>query len=254
MVFQQSCNCTCRGGITNRDSRYIYTNSKEAIISHYETGFRLFEVDLDFTVYLTPVLCHDWNIFCSMTGLTSTDVTLEQFKNAIIYDLYTPTTLEDLVELMIQYDDMYIDIDSKERSPSVWIPALVSYCELNDALDVLDRIIVEFYNEENYEEIDSLYHFKNYFYTDYLLNSGNALTEEQHQSVIEFLIRKNIPYYETNDSNITKALVSLYHSYGIKVVTWGSKSHSVSDFKTLKEIGVDAIQSDWVTNDMWNEN
>ena len=239
------------GGMIAGDNKYIYTNCKEAIEKHYEDGFRLFEVDMDFTLYKTPVLCHDWTSFASMANLQSSEVSLEIFKNSTLYDLYSPTTLEDLVDLMIQYQDMYVDIDSKGREPSVWVPALVSYCEQRNALDILDRFIIEFYNEDNWNKINAIYAFKNYFYTDYLINSYNALTDAQHKSVLEFLIKKNIPYYETNDAWLNPEIIELYHSYNIKIITWGTKSHDPEQFHILKEMGVDAIQSDWVTNEMW---
>ena len=87
-----------------------------------------------------------------------------------------------------------------------------------------------------------------------MMNYLQALTDEQHQSVIEFCIRNKIPYYETNDAWLTSEILEMYHSYNIKVITWGNKSHNTSQFQSLRAMGVDAIQGDWVTNEMWNGN
>lgn len=49
------------GGMICNDSetmsiiKYTYTNSREAIISHYLDGYRVFEVDIDITAEVIPV-------------------------------------------------------------------------------------------------------------------------------------------------------------------------------------------------------
>ena len=51
---------------------------------------------------------------------------------------------------------------------------------------------------------------------------------------------------------LTADIVAKYHAHNIKVIAYGIVAKDTTDFVKLKTMGVDAIQSDWVTNEQWN--
>lgn len=236
---------------TGVQTEYTYTDSRDAILTNYDTGFRAFEVDLDYTPYMTPVIVHDWGSFAYMTNIDTDTITLEEFQEARLYGLFTPLTLDDLLDLMITHSDMYVQIDSKNRAPNIWVPSLVSRCEAKGHTELLDRLIIEIYNEENYEEVNSLYAFKNYFFTEYLINNENDLTDAQHDDVIEFCVKNAIPVVGTHSYWLTKAIVDKYAKYNIKVIAYNGIADDISSFGLLKEMGCYGIQTDWVTPQEW---
>jgi glycerophosphoryl diester phosphodiesterase len=85
-----------------------YTNSLEAFENAYEVGFRVMEVDLQFTSDGHLVAAHDWQTFHGRAPTLS-----DWLEHMESLDL-TGLTAGDLVELLVRHPDMYLILDPKK--------------------------------------------------------------------------------------------------------------------------------------------
>lgn len=240
----------CGGIIDENGHKYTYTNSYEALTTSYANGIRCFEVDIDFTSDSIPVLMHDKNHFCAITGIdTTNNLSLENFKSAKIFGKFTPMTFEDLIDFMLEYPNTYIDLDTKERSPETWVNALLSICHKrlpdNTKLTVfMKRFIIEFYSEDNWHKINNIYPFKNYFYSEYM----NHDTDDEY---IQFCIKNHIPIAGHQLAHFTKESIDRYASHNIKIIIYNGIADSYPECTVAKQMGCYGLQSDFVTNEQW---
>lgn len=86
-----------------------YTNSLEAFQNSYEKGHRLIELDINMTSDGKVVARHDWKDI--------KDQTYETFKNRLYKDKYKPIDFQQVIKLLKKYDDVYIILDGKTKSP-----------------------------------------------------------------------------------------------------------------------------------------
>lgn len=231
---------------------YSYTNCIEAFCQSYKKGIRIFECDIDYTKDEIPVLCHDWNTFCKITNLNYEGgaMNYSEFKNALIYSSFHALSLQEAIDLMLKFPDIYLDIDFGGKSPELAIN-LIQENFYKYGYSISDRFIIEIYSFSDYEKINSLHHFKNYLFTESLFNSGKDLTDSQRDEIIDFCNKKNIKTVAVYSSYITKNITEKYNKAGIAVIAYGGIANSVEDFGSLKEIGCAGIQSDCVTNKDW---
>ncbi|MCR4742715.1 MAG: hypothetical protein K5866_07615 [Treponema sp.] len=229
---------------------YTRTNCKEAFYNSYQDGYRFYECDIEMTDDDIPVLVHDWTLYRNMTGISEdTSITYELFLNTLLYDSYSPMTLEDLVEFMLAYPDVYVDLDLKTDDP-LWVSYFVEYGENLSSSDdefeaLMDRLVIEFWDVEIYQAVSEAYDFKNYIFSNYYyLQSADEL--------LEFCIIHNIPIVGPWYTYCTADYVSYFEAYNVKVYTYGGDANSYPDCTYLKENGVFAICSDYVTVDQWN--
>lgn len=152
------------------------TNSREALDYNYKLGQRVFEADVAITSDHVAVLRHDWASDLGQAGSfgwteeNKRIPTAQEFLNAPIYGKYTPMTLLDLFELMAKKKDLYVVLDPKYSSDvreqfSLFVNTAVE----NGCEKVLERVIVQLYYADMYEEVQSVYPFKNYIFTLYYI-------------------------------------------------------------------------------------
>lgn len=125
------------------------------------------------------VLRHDWVSDLGQgqrfgwTDETKKVPTAKEFLQAPIYGKYTPLTLLELYEEMAEKEDIYVVLDPK-YTPNVekQFTLIVNTALENGYERVLDRIVVQLYYEQMYEEVEeveAVYPFKNYLYTLYYI-------------------------------------------------------------------------------------
>lgn len=169
-------------------------NYLEALEYNYNLGFRVFEADIQITSDHVAVLRHDWEQDLGQAeafGWTEEEKpvpTAEEFLEVPIYGRYTPLLLKDLFGIMAQREDIYVVLDPK------YDPDMTGQFEVivNTALDngyesVLDRVIVQLYYQDMYEEVTQVYPFKNFIYTLYYIGWPGG------ESVGRFCEEKGIP-------------------------------------------------------------
>jgi len=161
----------------------ISTNSLDAVIHNYALGHRVFEMDFNLTSDGVMVAIHDWS---SSGGAKSS----REFLDTKIQGRYRPTTFRQIVEFMAINEDVYLITDTKSFE---YTDSEITYqfqCIYDIAREagegVLERIVVQIYNQRMYHLINRIYRFPNIIYTLYATPPA-----EQHR-VLPFMLEENI--------------------------------------------------------------
>lgn len=132
-----------------------YTNSREAFEVSYQNGFRAFEFDLITIGDGTPIVAHDGHEDRYGTGdfrrATRSDVEGLRWR-----DKYDLLFVDDLVDLMREYPDVWIVLDTK-WDDMVIARAIVDAAEGDSA--VLDRVVPHLISDEHVRDLAALYPF-----------------------------------------------------------------------------------------------
>lgn len=234
--------CHALGGTWEGDAA---TNAREAFLYNYELGQRVFEADLQITSDGVMVLRHDWYQDLGQAeafGWTEEErwaVTAQEFLDSPIYGKYTPLTLENWFEIMKNYPDIYMVTDTKYSTEvEKQFRTLVNTAVDNGYENVLSRVIVQIYYKEMYDEVMSVYPFKNLIWTLYYIGYP------EKQEILEFMTEKEIPVLVMPSNWWDSQKQSDLENSAVKVFV-----HTVNDEKEAgqrMEEGVDGIYSDFI--------
>lgn len=220
------------GGMDN----YTYMNALEAYYFEYEHGTRMFDADVRFTTDDVLVLRHEWTDNLGFIN-SSKGMTYEEFINTKMYEKYTPMSFEDLLDFMISHKDVYIHLDVKNRFEESY-KQIVKLAEKKNCLNCLDRMVVSFYNYEDYFLIKEIYDFKYYAIRKY------PNFDLDINDILQFCIENQIQYLSIMEQYFTEDILNLFHNNKIKVnvaVIDGEKACKYA------KMGVDGIVSNFVT-------
>lgn len=124
---------------------YKYTNSLEALEEAYKNGFKLIELDFQWTTDGKIVCIHDWE---SMTRrlfmINYRPLSLEEFKSFNTFQGLTLMDVNDLAEWLRNKDDVYIITDMKGDNIRFLKELKESYS------DIQDRFIPQIYSFDEY--------------------------------------------------------------------------------------------------------
>ncbi len=183
-----------------------YTNSKEAFIESYDKGFRLFELDIRKTEDNEIVCVHNWKELFTpekwkelQSSGDELHWTLDKFKALKIRDKFTPMTLKDFALLTKNYPDIYVILDAKEAKENLH----EFYTELRDIFleinpDLLDRLVLQMYHLETYDQLKDIYPWKSMLYT--LYRTKRAGIDEAIERVLSLGMR--IVAYNDDKENL----------------------------------------------------
>ena len=223
----------------------IYTNSKEAFISNYKKGARVFEVDLVETLDGHIVARHDWNnkLYETLNQDYAPEeenkpLTYEQFKSLKIHNKYTPIDFEDILDLMSKYKDIYIVTDTKSGYPEdakrVFDKMIKMINEKDSSL--IERLVPQIYSQAMYPAIKELYDFNNVLYTLYM-----DLSEDEQ--VLNFVLENNIAGVVMSEGRYSKDLIKSLNDNNVK-----SYIHTINDPKVANNYiksGIFGIYTDY---------
>ena len=124
----------------------IYTNSREAMINSIEKGYKYLEVDIDSTSDGIFIASHDWELFNEITGHSEhkdSIASYKDFKQRKIYNTYTPITIQEVVDTLMNHPDISVMTDK------------ISDPDIIDELfgKIKERVYVECFSEEDYFEL-----------------------------------------------------------------------------------------------------
>ncbi len=223
-----------------------YTNSLEAFETAYQNGLRVFEVDFSMTSDNKIVLKHDWENLSGMIGYESGYIpTLEEYKSIKLYEKYTTLDIYDLFELMLKYRDIYIVTDSKLAAYEEVVEqfnllsSILKNHNLSDQKHILEHSIIQLYNDNMLNAVESVIHFDNYIYTLYQRGLDDI------EILADFCVKNKIPVITMPYSWWTEEVNNLLHKKGLKVFL-----HTLNDSKEVQDYlnsGVDGIYTDFIT-------
>lgn len=148
-----------------------YTNSKDAFLNSYKKGFKVFEVDLMQTSDHVMVARHYWGKNLSdPKSKGGKPVSYATFKKIKLYGKYTSLSLRELFELMDQYPDTYIMTDTKSSDAADAkndFSLIVRTAKSMKKEYLLNRVVVQVYNQPMYHAIKQVYPFRHTVYTTY---------------------------------------------------------------------------------------
>lgn len=90
---------------------YRYTNSLDALDLGYESGLRLFEIDLIQTHDGRYVGAHSWHAWRAATGSSTSHPTHREFKQTLLFRRYRPLDLADLERWFGARSDAFLVTD-----------------------------------------------------------------------------------------------------------------------------------------------
>lgn len=233
-LFAHAC-----GGIDNTK----YTNSREALELSYEKGARVFEIDFQMTSDQKIVCWHGWNTPVNDKIEKNTVMAFDDFMQEKIHDKYTPLSLADVMLYMKEHKEIYVVTDTKsgdlERA-AIMFSVFVNTAKENDAMDVLDRFVVQLYNNEMYEVVEQIYPFSHYLLTLSLEGSSG----EKFVEHCRFLHQNGIPSITLHYGLIEEENIEVAKRYGIDVYAY--TVNSVETLRECQELGVKGFYSDFI--------
>lgn len=191
-----------------------YTNSLEAFQESYAKGFKVFEADMTFASDNVLMLRHNWgkeslkDTNFAESRLNNLPKSFDETKSAVTE--YTVLSFDDLCDIMMEYPDIYIVTDTKDINSGAidgMFRYIVEHARAHDE-SILDRIIVQIYNEAMYYQVMNIYNFRSIIYT----------------------------LYQTADSD--EKILNFVQNTGIKVVTMFEERLSDPFKKQLDDLGI----------------
>lgn len=217
------------GWIDNR----VYTNSREAVERSIKQGRKYIEIDMIETSDGHYVAAHDWELVNKMLGKeSSAPLSLNEFKNAKLYDKYTTMSVKDVAELMEKYPDWYLLTD-KIRD--------IDY--LKENLYYPDRIIVQTFGLLGYFKALKL----GFKYPVLRLKGGRRGIKEIYKIFMNLGNIKGVILGEKS-FNKNKDYIGKLHNNGVSVILYGNPSFKIVESATaIKELlykYIDLVDSD----------
>lgn len=156
-----------------------YLNCLEAFQNNYDLGHKVFEVDFEYTIDGGIICLHDFSFLDSIgispgEGKANNEITKETFLESKIYGKYTTLCLEDIIDLMAEYPDIYIVTDTKsdeKETINFFFSSVVSLSNEMGVPEVMDRFIPQIYSPEMFDIIMDIYEWKSIIYTSYYITS-----------------------------------------------------------------------------------
>lgn len=224
-----------------------YTNSHEAFLLNYSLGQRIFEIDIDTTDDNQLVLLHEQNDWRSRAGIdgasvNTRDFTYNNFKSSLMDGKYHTLSLDDMLNLMVAYPDIYIITDTKATDPQVVNAQFSNLVEKVQSIDesLLQRIIPQIYNEAMLDELMAVYNWESIIYTLY---ADPVWTD---QTVADFMKRTGVNFITLWGKWCTEERIAFWQEQNPEIIV---AAHTINDLdvaNNLRGIGVDLIYTDFL--------
>lgn len=251
--------CHGGGGIDGKS----YSNSLEGMELAYSKGNRVYDSDMTFTKDGVLILRHSWS-----DNLEQTDIPMEKsysfvdqnghtqhllkekvvmsykdFMSNKIYKEFTPMDCKAAINFLKTHKDAYIAPDMKD-DPVLSYTYLVEEAKRQNAIETLDRIIVNIYEYALYDKILKIYPFKNVTIRQHYVHPNN------YNELITFCIKNNIHVVNVSSKYAYDEGIKRIQSKGIRVFI--AVADYISDMKEYKKLGFSGAVTNWLTEDKWN--
>ncbi|MFC7679243.1 phosphatidylinositol-specific phospholipase C/glycerophosphodiester phosphodiesterase family protein [Paenibacillus sp. GCM10028914] len=226
-----------------------YTNTYDAMVENYGKGTRVFEIDFMLSADRKVVARHEWTK--SMTeqlgqqyklpeDKQAARLTHDEFINTPIQDKYQPLDVGRVLDLMQRYPDIYIVTDTKEEKDEDihhLFTELVTAAKQRDP-ELLDRVVVQIYNEPMLDIVENVYPFKSLIYTLYA-------TQDSNDRVARFVKEHEIDAVTMPEYRVSPNFIAKLKRMG--VVTYVHTINDMSTVNNYEKLGVYGVYSDDIT-------
>ncbi len=227
------------GGLDGKN----YLNSKEAFEYWYDKGQRFFEADICFTSDKRPIVSH-FNF----------NVTYDEFMSSK-KEGYTPLDLQDILQLINQYDDVVVDLDvlgvyygpyeTYDKNYEAFFKEFdETLLTIDGSKNLYNRLILEILpnNKTTMFLLAKQYcSFENFLYAEYY-DSSSPITDENIESVCSWCKDNGINYLSIG-GNIKSEWIKVMHEYGIYVFVFTFNNHQ--EMYKFYDMGADCIFTDY---------
>ena len=228
------------GGIDRR----AYTNSLEAFKTNYKMGYRMFEIDITFSVEEEPILLHSWNPEgLKKLGLPSAwnenRPTKSQFEDTLVNGMYHTLSFEDACKLMQKYKDITFVLDAKaegERCKRIYQKCVKTAKSIDPKL--LDRMIPQIYEEDMLNDVMDVYDFKSIIYSLYKQDELNS------KEIIDFAYENGVKAVVVDRSKLNSKFINELKQRGVYVYV--NTYNDTEKVKELEKLGAKGIFSDFI--------
>ena len=222
-----------------------YLNTEEALKNAIALGHRYFEADLQLTSDGQVVCSHGWTEdICAVSGMDYS----EEFET-MTHDLFLaqkvfgmPTMdLDTLAVYIKKYKDLYweLDIHGVMGDEARLMIQVIKDTVLNEP-GVEDRVLMQVASPEQYEAVDSVYHFK---YYQYFIRRGTE--PEVLSDIITFCKENGIIAVALQFRDCTKEKVAMMKEAGLAVLAYSNDGRAIAD--ALFENGVDTLCTNFLS-------
>ncbi|MGN1014988.1 MAG: glycerophosphodiester phosphodiesterase family protein [Butyricicoccus sp.] len=226
-------------------TQYDYTDSREAWMQSYSSGWRVME--LDFSLSSDGVLCatHDWNGFDRVP-------TADEWRDTKIDGMFTPLTLEDVLYEMTVAPNVVLILDLKCKNWSQEKLAkqytnIVQLAQQYGGDELTQRIVPQIYHPEEYDLIHEIYDWPSVIFTLYSLYQEGAVDPDEIARFVQD--KPDIAVVTMPKEQVTDPFSEQLHSLGKYVFT-----HTVNSTENLyqwKNLGVDGFYTNTITPAMY---
>jgi len=213
-------------GLTN-------TNSREAFLHNYEQGFRAFVFGTQFSA--------DGILFGICAAMRTPLFTFWQEQELAPYTLMP---FEEIVELMLEYDDWYLITDTKYHNNMQALQSSFEYMldAVNNAdPNLLNRIIVQVYNQRMYYFMISNFPFSAYIYNIYASADSN-------EEVLEFVEKAGMAVVAMPITRATPEFLEALNGLGVASLV--HSTNYLREIRNLFEMGVIGVYTHFAIPNM----
>lgn len=143
-----------------------YLNSEETFEIYYNQGYRVFEYDFELSTDNKMIGTHDYNYIDQYSN--SNSFNYDEFKQLKINHEYTPITEDWLINILINYDDIKVVLDTKHNEIEIYERLNNIQQELN--ISFKDKIIPQLYSKEMWDLMKDKYDYSEYIFSNYKCN------------------------------------------------------------------------------------
>ena len=206
-----------------------YTNCQEALDTNYSKGFRLFELDFEWTSDNKPVALHSWDGYIKrFFKEVPKQYTYNEFMDFKMINNWHQLDLEKLSIWLKSHPDAFIVTDVKENN--VELLKIIS----ENYKDVQDQFIPQIYQMDEYIKVEYM-GYKNIIYTLYL-------SKNTDDEIIDFVKRNKLFAVTMSIYKAKTGLLQRLEESGVFIYTHTINSEESQ--KDLEQVGIDGFYTD----------
>ena len=132
-------------------------------------------------------------------------------------------------------------VDTKEDDVTKTYQTIYDICVKTNNGAFLERIIPQFYSQQEYKKIKKIYNFKNWIFTLYKLA---PITDGQYKKIAKFCKKNEIDVVTMPKSDVKVETVKILKDS--KVLVYTHTVNTQSEFDKMKALGVYGIYTDFL--------